>query len=340
MCCRVTKPKTVEQWVSDGGKLWEASWIPQGVPQELITKVEDAIELYIMSRRIGVPNDTRFQQLWDVNLIANGYRFWNMLEAEEEYVKTVDLINTHTISRTYESDRNGTTSNTTSGTGSVQSTGEVDQTNTRSNDTTVTYGRKDSITGTDTTSGDTTTTYGRKDTTTGTTAVTTEESSKSRQLASNTPQSNVASSTQGLDVAVTWTYATGLQDSLAEGSATSNTTNSNDVQASGTDQVENSSTVSTNHDTQASGSDNTESSGTDTVSGTNKTTTTSTTQGTDSGTSKDTETGTEQVTETGPVEEILEKWYSYLLGAPSPMKWLLDKIEPLLYGFYDDYEEA
>ena len=340
MCCRITKPKTVEQWVSDGGKLWDASWTPQGVPQELITKVEDAIELYIMARRIGVPNDTRFQQLWNVNLIANGYRFWNMLEAEEEYIKAADLINTHTISRTYESNRNGKTSNTTTGNGNVQSTGEVDQTNTRSDDTTVTYGRKDSTTGTDTTSEDSTTTYGRKDTTTGTTAVTTEEDSKSRQLVSNTPQSNVASSTQGLDVAVTWTFATGLQDSMAEGSATSNTTNNNEVTASGSDQDENSTTVNTDHETQASGTDKTENSGTDTVTGTNKTTTTSTTQGTDTGTTEDTESSNEQVTETGPVAEILEKWYAYLLGSPSPIKWMLDKIEPLLYGFYEDYEEA
>lgn len=340
MNCRVNPPKTVSQWVSDGGKLWEAEWAPTDAPTELVSKVEDAVEMYILDRRIGVPNDARFQRLWDVNLIANGFRFWRMFEGEEEYIKAVDFLNTHNIQRTGSGTTTSETNETNRGTGSTESTGSNTSSTEGTNDSTTTYGRTDTVSGEQSVSGNGSTTYGRKDTTTNADEATQTGEGKARNLTSDMPHSNVASQTAGLDTAVKWTYATALADTLNETSQTTNTSGTSTSQASGSDTTENSTKTTNSSTSTAGGTDKVDNSSTMSSTGSSNTKTDTTTSGTSNVNTEGSESHTETVTETGPAGEMLSKWYSYLLSTPSPMKWLLDKIEPLLYGFYDDYEEA
>ena len=339
MFCNEKIPKTVEQWVTDGGNLWPAGWAPTGVPSELVNKVQDTIELYINPRRIGVPNDARFGQLWQVNLACISPRFWQLLQAETEYITVADFINTHKIERTYSGESESHSTDTNTGTGTTESTGNNTSKTTGSNDTTTTYGRTDNTTVDQSVSDNGSTTYGRKDTATTNQSNTSVDDAKSRALSSNMPQSNVASETAGLDTDVKWTYATALSDTLATDNRVDTQTGENVNTASGTDTTESSSETTGTTTVKAGGSDTVDSSSTMDVTGTTTAKTDTTTSATNETATTGSESNTETVTETGPVAEIMRQWYNYLLGTASPIKWFLSQIEPLLYGFYDEYEE-
>lgn len=289
-------PKTLNQWVSDGGNLWAVPFAPEGVAPEIVESVKEAITDYYGERRIGVMSDSRFQSLWNTYLRRYYYPFWQMMESEQAFVTVNEML--QTMKRTSDETLSivadqKTTENTN---GNTTTTGTVN---------------------TDTTSsGDSTTDYGRTDTTDTTTTNTVQKSEKGRALQSDMPQSNVASSTAGLDTPVTWTYATGLSDSMSEGTDTTNGT------------VKNTAT--------AGGSDTTNTSGTSSVDTTTDMKNTTSGDRTASYTSDDTHT--RNVTETlegNPYSTAFRKWKEYLYELPSSLSWLLDKLSPLFYAFYD-----
>lgn len=161
--------------------------------------------------------------------------------------------------------------------------------------------------------------------------------SRSRNLHSDTPQANVASTTVGdLDDPITWTYASDLQDTSE--SDTTSGTNTGTQTLAGTSEGSGSNT--------SSNTSNTESSQTGA-----KTTTednTKTTNGTDTKTGNNTETneteGEETTTLSGRnnhlVSEILDEWNKYVRKT-NAFLWLCQELERCFMPnlLYDEDEE-
>lgn len=292
----ITTPKTLNQWVSDGGNLWAVTFGPADTEPEILQGVKDAIVDYYGERHIGVMSDTRFQSLWNTALRKYNYPFWQMLKQETGFIEATNMLQTY--KRTLNSEL------------AIKQNQNQDETTNGTNKTTGTVGTDTTVSGSDKT------TYGRTDNTTNNSTDIAETSGKGRNLTSDTPQSNVASSTSGLDTPVTWTYATGMVDTMSEETRSDTVNSTSQNTAGGSDTTE---TDSTNNSS-------TETDMTNTVNSTREATLTT----------NDTHTTTETETVDGnPYAEVLEKWKNYLFELPSALAWLLDRLEPLFYAFYD-----
>ncbi len=160
---------------------------------------------------------------------------------------------------------------------------------------------------------------------------------KGRNLHSDTPQANVASSTSGdLDDPITWTYASDLEDNYTSDTTSGSNTGTQTIGATSEGSGSNTSSNTSNSESTQTGA---------------KTTTednTKTTNGTDTKTGNNTETneteGNETTSLTGRsghlVSEILEEWNRYIKRTDAFI-WLCDELEKcfmpsLLYGEDED----
>lgn len=298
----ITPPKTLNQWVSDGGNLWEVDFAPPTNPaisNYTYDSIKEIITDYFGERRIGIPNDSRFQSIWNTGLRKIKYQFYQALLSEDEYKDYSQMV----LTLTRNGERKVDNEFTQTGAGTSTSSGGNNSTSSTMNS------------GTDTT----TTTGKTDDTANNTTTNDLTNTGKGRNLFSDTPQSNVESSTSGLDTPVSWTYATNLTDNLTE------TKDTGTVTTAGTNTSNTEGSTEVVHGLKVSGSNDTEYNAT--ASNNDKRT------GSDTTTESYNETSTN-----GDIASIIEKWKSYLYGNSSAIKWLLDQLEPLFYSFYEDYE--
>lgn len=246
------------------------------VDANLINEVHNIIDHYYEPRYLGVQDEDRFEYLFHIRLRSIENKFYKSLMLDTNYPTLKDILNNMALLNNSNGTGNISDTDNETRTDNLNENITVNEdehirtselTNNLTDNRTLSYGaqssnntktldvyhvinetlgateqntnRTDNLTSASSGSGSTT--YGKTETTN----LTDTQTGKARDLVSDTPQSNVASSTQGLDTPVTWTYASQLQDHSQTNSDTRNTTLTN----GGTDSATNSDTT-TNTGTQ------------------------------------------------------------------------------------------
>lgn len=196
---------------------------------ELLSEIYDIIDEYYNPRILGVTDSDRFLVLMQTKLKQIESNFFKSFMLDNNYDEINEMLkNINMISNTEtDTDLNGTNKSTINSerTDNLKTTkSERQDTSNGSSNSTENIGAKSDSRSTtndgsvtrDTTYGEdnstSSTNYGKKDTQGGTT----KTSNKSRQVVSNTPQSNLGSVNIGIDAELNWDYASGLTDSTSQ----------------------------------------------------------------------------------------------------------------------------
>lgn len=191
MSWKMEKPKTLKQWQSDGGNIWQVSFTgPKGTPASMASEVKAAIEDYFLDRRICSMSDDRFAKIWNRKLREVEQPFYQMLTGDSEYLEAAQMYKTFSLHRSHSGAHSHEMENTSSSESSGQMSAESSDTRDGSHTSTPRVSTKTAV------------------------------NSQDRQLNSDMPQSNVSADTKGIDVAVNWTYASVLADHLGKGDTT------------------------------------------------------------------------------------------------------------------------
>lgn len=193
----------------------------------LIDEVHNIIDEYYGPRYIGVQDESRFTVLFRRELLIIENKFFKSIKLDNYYPELKEILSNMELIN--DSTHEGNASVTTNETVTHNTTDtRTDEYGAQGSNKTDTYDVTDDgniVHGAVTSSESTN--YGKTENT----ETNTDGTSNSRALLSDTPQSNVASSTSGLDTPVTWTYASSLQDNLNK----TNSTGTNKLTNSGTD---------------------------------------------------------------------------------------------------------
>lgn len=264
----------------------------------LIDGIHSTIDEVFGPRYIGVSDPDRFKILFFRKLSEIEFNFYESFRLDSHYDTLVDMLKTIDMN----SNTNGTNESKSSGE-NVTSNDLTDTTNTtigeRNDENETTYDVKDARTSS--LNGET------KNVATG----------KNRVLHSDMPQSNVASSTGGLDTDVKWNFASDLNDTLNQG------TDTNTTITSGTD--ENNRTGTTGMTSKLGEQSNVSS-----VTKTGKVTVENIGTNTGKTTSESTNNGRNV-----NVASIRQEWRSLLYSTITSIKYLLDNCEPLFISVWD-----
>lgn len=301
--------------------LWEFdNMIPDYVKQEILD--------HFLFRYLGTYNEQKFRLWWKHQIQLKERKFMKLLESE--FIQFDPLVQTYTFTE-YNSenhvDRSGKNEGETigGGGGTVTATTEQD------------------TTGHGTTINDleTATTYGSR--TSGTnesTSKTSDDSenmqkSRGRNIDSAYPESNVSGTTSGPLDTIDWKYAStsgdtaGSVESSTSGESSTNGTSNSNISRTGTDRTDNTSTVTNDTTGKVTGTNTTTNSTTTDI--TNKQRTTDRTVGRNKNT-------TEQQGR-GVLPQLALSQYRDFVRGSNALEWLLNEMEPLFYGFFEETEE-
>lgn len=295
----------------------------------LIDEVHNIIDDYYAPRYLGVQDEDRFTTLFRRELLIIENKFFKSIKLDNYYPELKDILsNMELINDSIHEGTGSVTSNDTITHNTTDT--RTDEYGAQGSNTTDTYNVTDDgnivhgkVTSTESTN------YGKTENT----ETNTNGTGNSRALLSDTPQSNVADTTSGLDTPVKWTYATSLQDNL------------NKSNSSGTNKLTNSGTDTTTSETETY-TDNTTNTKTGTVQqdtsiDEHTDTSTFTKSGTtkNDGTKSTTQNTTDNETLNGrniPISELIKNFEDLCYRTISPYMYLFKSIDLLFFSVWDD----
>lgn len=281
----------------------------------LIEAIHSLIDEFFNPRYIGVYDPERFTILFYKRLNEIEYNFYQALTSDRNYTTLQLMLKDLDVTTTgNENDNNSRETDFTRTDNLMNSSNRTQNPYNVTNE--LTY---NNVKDTGTQSG--------TDTQNGTLESTDANTAFGRVLQSDTPQSNVASTTTGIDTPITWTYATGLNDTYNKSNNTSNQTNTS------TNQNE-----TTTENTRTGSQTQTTDTGTVTSNETGTNTGTVKNAGTDTITGVKT-TAHENTGRNNNLAIILDEWKNFLYRQASAYQWLIEKLETCFITSYDEDSE-
>lgn len=287
------------------------TWLYNGITLEYKTAIQPWFRDWFDERYLCVDSSYQSDELWQkyfrrlVNLY--GERYTELLK-KQMFDFDPDVLETFV----------------TTSTGSGSSTDETTTSDTKNftSENTSDTSRKNTGTSTseNTTSGTSSTTNSGTNNTVTTHNATGKQSG--RDIRSDYPQSNVASSTTGQPESMLWTYASGQQDNIT------NTENT------GTDTTENRTNGSTSGETSGTSSGSDTLNNTETGTAKAKTTSTDTNTGTSTSNGKTSSQSESTSTRRGSKQELYQSMMDFIKNC-NATNWMIDRLDKVFLSTYD-----